>query len=296
MTPHPPAGGPGPGERGPGGPGPGERGPGERGPGGPGPGRPAASTQAPGPRRLAWRAGAVLIAVVAVAAVTAGLSAAAGAGHAGRGGGSRAISVTAGSVATVDLQAVPGQLTITGVRSGRVRLTGELDWTGHAPVVATGSGPGRVLRLTYRCATASPCTANWRLAVPRRTAVVLREPAGHIVVSGLAGPLQITAGSVDVAATGLRCPSLAAVITSGHLGAAFAAAPRRVSITLTSAQATLWLPGSAGYAVTGEVTAGYLDIGVPQAATAAHTVTARVTSGELDLREAGGGQPATAEG
>ncbi len=261
----------------------------------PGPGRPATSTQVPGPRWLAWRAGAVLIAVVAVVAVTAGLSAAAGGGPAGRGGGSRAISVTAGPVATVDLQAVPGQLTITGVPSGRVRLTGELDWTGHAPVVATGFGPARVLRLTYRCAAASPCTANWRLAVPRRTAVVLRVPAGHVVVSGLAGPLQITAGSVDVAATSLRCPSLTAVITSGHLGAAFAAAPRRVSITLTSAQATLWLPGSAAYAVTGEVTTGYLHVGVPQAAAASHTVTARITSGELDLRAAGGGQPATGD-
>jgi hypothetical protein len=53
--------------------------------------------------------------------------------------------------------------------------------------------------------------------VPWRTAVALREPAGQVVISGLTGRLQITASSVDVSATDPRCPSLAAMITSGHL-------------------------------------------------------------------------------
>ncbi len=238
---------------------------------------------APGPRRLAWRPAALLAAVAAFVAVTAALSAAAfgaGPGPAPRAG---PVFVTAGSVATVDLQAVPGQLTIVGAATGRVTLSGPLDWTGHSPVATIGFAAGHTLRLSYRCAAASPCTADWRLTVPWRTAVVLRQPAGHVVISGLAGPLRIIAGSVDVSATGLRCPSLSAAITSGHLGAAFAAAPRQVSVALRAAQATIWLPGGAAYAVRGQVTAGYLHVGIPQLAGAPRTVTARIVSGELDL-------------
>jgi hypothetical protein len=236
----------------------------------------------PGSRRLAWRSATLLAAVVAFVAVTAAVSAAA------RGSPSTApktgtVFVSARSVAAVDLQAVPGQLTIVGAATGRVTLSGPLDWTGHSPVARVQFAAGRTLRLLYRCAAASPCTADWRLVVPWRTAVVLRQPSGHVVISGLAGPLRITAASVDVSATGLRCPSLAAAITSGHLSAAFETAPRQVSVALRSAQATIWLPRGAAYAVSGQVTEGYLDAGIPQAADAPHTVTARVVSGELSL-------------
>jgi hypothetical protein len=164
-----------------------------------------------------------------------------------------------------------------------VALTGQLDWTGHAPAASTRMVNAHLLRLRYRCATASPCTAHWRLVVPRRTAVVLSQPSGHVIVSGLAGPLQITAASVDVSATRLSSPSLQAVITSGHLAATFTAPPKQVSVTLTSAQATLSLPGSVAYAVSDQVTSGYVHVGIPVTADTAHTVTARVLSGELDL-------------
>jgi hypothetical protein len=249
-------------------------------------GDPDHGARARGTQRPAWRSAAFLagaVALVAVMAVAGVAAASARGGSRGAGGGTRAISVTAGSVRTVDLDAVPGQLTIVGVTGGRVTLTGQLDWTGYAPVASTQLVRSHQLRLSYRCARASPCTANWRLAVPWRTAVELRQPAGHVVVSGLAGPLRIIAGSVDVSATGLRSPWLQAAITSGHLNAAFDAPPRQVSVNLTSAQATLLLPGTVGYAVSARVTAGYVHVGIPQAASAAHTVTARIVSGELEL-------------
>jgi hypothetical protein len=230
----------------------------------------------PRPRSMAFLAsGVALVAVTAAAAAAAAASA--------RGGTTRAVFVTAGSVRTVDLEAVPGQLTIVGVAGGRVSLTGQLDWTGHAPVATTELVRAHLLRLSYRCAPASPCTANWRLAVPWRTAIDLRQPAGHVVISGLAGPLRITAESVDVSATGLNSPELQAAITSGHLDAVFETPPTQVSVSLTSAQATLSLPGTAAYAVSTQVIAGYVHVGIPQAANATHAVTARVVSGELEL-------------
>ena len=72
-------------------------------------------------------------------------------------------------------------------------------------------------------------------------------------------------------------------ITSGHLSAAFQTAPRQVSVALRSAQATIWLPRGAAFAVRGQVTEGYLDVGIPRAATAPRAVTARILSGELEL-------------
>jgi hypothetical protein len=119
--------------------------------------------------------------------------------------------------------------------------------------------------------------------VPRHTAVVLSQPSGHVIVSGLAGPLRISAASVDLSATGLSSPSLQAEITSGHLSATFAAAPRQASLTLIASQATLSLPGSVAYAVSDQITSGYVHVGIPVTSGAAHAVTARVLSGELDL-------------
>jgi hypothetical protein len=248
-------------------------------------GDPGPAASEPGARRQPWRSPAIVVGVVALVAVTAAAAASAASAHGSHGtGGTSAVSVTAGAVRTVELQAVPGQLTIVGSATGGVKLTGQLDWTGHAPAATTRLVNGHLLRLLYRCATASPCTANWRLVVPRHTAVVLSQPSGHVVVSGLAGPLRITAASVDVSATRLSSPSLQAIITSGHLNATFDVPPQQVSVTLISAQATLSLPGSVGYAVSDRVTSGYVHVGIPVTGGTEHTVTARVLSGELDLQ------------
>jgi hypothetical protein len=200
------------------------------------------------------------------------------------GGTSHAISILAGPAATVEMRAAPGQVTIVGSATGMVRLTGKLQWTGHAPVTRAGLNRVHgVLRLSYRCAAGSPCTGNYRLVVPWHTAIMLTEPSGHVVISDLAGPLRIIAHHVDISATGLRTPSLRAAITSGHLGATFDAAPRHIALTLVSAQATLRLPASTDYAVGSQVTAGYVHVGIPENASAAHNIEVRIDSGELEL-------------
>ena len=198
---------------------------------------------------------------------------------------SRTISVTAPAVRAIDLSGVPGVLTVVGTSGGRARLSGVLHWTGPAAPRATSrlDHSGRVVHLSYSCAPGSPCTENYRLLVPGRTTTVIRQPSGHVIVSDLAGPLRIRASSVDVSATRLRCAVLTAQITSGHLSARFDVPPRSVSITLTSAQATVWLPSAAGYAVRSQVSSGYVHVGVPRAAGTGRTVTARIDQGELQL-------------
>jgi hypothetical protein len=225
-----------------------------------------------------------MVILAAVAAFLAGAVALDAAFHADGHGqdGMTRVSVSVGTVTEVDLQAVPGQLSVSATRASRTTLTGELDWTRHAPAAAIGRSADR-LSLFYRCAKASPCTANWRLVVPWHAAVVLGVPAGRVIVTGLAGSLRITADSADVSATGLACPVLDAVITSGHLEAAFRAPPRQVGISLTSAQATVLLPASVAYAVSDNVVRGYIRVGIAESGSSARTLTARVVSGELEL-------------
>lgn len=253
-------------------------------PPGPSDGKPAPAV------RRRWHPALVAAVAVAAVAVAAVLVAAARGGSlpasqlGGQGDLSRGLLVSAGPVAAVDLRAGPGQLTVVGSATSRARLTGQLHWTGHRPAVTAALDRSTgVLRLSLRCAAASPCTGTYRLIVPARAAIALRVPAGHVILAGLAGPLQITAQSADVSATGLRCPTMAAVITSGHLDAAFDAPPRQAQVTLTSAQATLRLPGTATYEVSSQVTAGYVHVAIPQARVAASAVTARIDSGELEL-------------
>ena len=224
-----------------------------------------------------------MLAVVAVVVLTIVLAAAAR--DRGQGpGDTRDVSVAADSVRTVDLQGPPGRLNIDAVRTSRVTLSGPVAWTGRSAVIVNGPRlVNGVLHLAYRCAAHSPCTGHLRLVVPLHCGIVLAQPSGHVIVTGLAGPLRITARSVDISAAGLRSPSLVASITSGHLSAWFVSPPDQVSLTLVSAQATLHLPASAAYRVSQQVTSGYVHAGIPQARTANRTITARIDSGELEL-------------
>ena len=203
----------------------------------------------------------------------------------GGGGGSRSVALTSGPVRKVELIGLAGKLTVTGTAGDRAGLAGPVQWNGSAAPQITSRFDRLTgtLKLTSSCAAGSPCTADWRLTVPRRASLVLFQPSGQVTLAGLAGPVRIGAASVDISATGLRSPSLVAYISSGHLAAGFAAPPRRLAVNLTSAQATIHLPDSVRYAVTSNVTSGYLQNGIPTSATAARTISVRIASGEVSL-------------
>jgi hypothetical protein len=265
--------------------GPAAGGPGSGVAGGPGSGVAGSGVAASGEAATSppWRTAAFVVGVVAVAVLTIVLAAAAR----DRGHGpsdTRAISVAADSARTVDLQAPPGQLNIVAAQTSQVTLAGPVHWTGRYAVLVTGPRlADGVLHLAYRCAAHSPCTGRLRLVVPQHCGIVLRQPSGHVIATGLAGPLRISARSADISATALRSPSLATSITSGHLSAWFISPPGRLALTLVSAQATLHLPATVPYRVSQQVTAGYVHVGIPHASNADRTIAARISSGELEL-------------
>jgi hypothetical protein len=282
-------------DRGPGDGGLGDRGLSDRDPaaaamGGPGPaaGLPGLGAAARPGRRRARHIGLLLAAAAACAAVATVLVATEDSGAsgmaAGQAGPTRGVHVTASGVGTIDFRGAPGQLTIVGAQSGQVILTGQLKGYGGAPAVETRfDRAARTLVVSVRCAPGTQCTQNLRLAAPAHTVTAVRQPGGQVVVTGLAGPLRITAVNVNVSASGLRSTDLDAVITSGHLTATFAAPPRRVGITLARAQATIRLPAITAYRVTQEVASGFVKVAVPEAGSATRTVTVRIDSGELAL-------------
>jgi hypothetical protein len=201
----------------------------------------------------------------------------------GQGAATRVVQV-AGHVGSVRLQGVPGQLAVVGTGSGEVTLTGQVHGTHRAPAVVTRLDQAAdVLVVTIECTSASTCTQNLRLAVPAGTSAVVQQSGGQIVVTGVAGPLRITGAHVNISASGLRSPSLTAVITAGHLNAAFSVPPRQVSITLASAQAALRLPGSVSYRVSRRVMSGYIHAAIPQDSSAPRTVNVQLQSSELEL-------------
>jgi hypothetical protein len=270
---------------------PGDDGPGDTGPaaaaGGSGVAAalPGLGAARPG-RRRARRIGLLMAAAACAAAVV--LVAVADPGAlgmpAGHDGTTRAVSVTASGVGTIDFHGVPGQLTIVGASSGQVTLTGQLTGDGSGPAVETRfDHAARTLQVSVRCAAGTHCTQNLWLAAPADAVTAVRQPGGHVVVTGLVGPLRITAANVDVSASGLRSAELDAVITSGHLSATFAVPPRRVGITLAHAQATIRLPAVTAYRVTQEVTSGFVKVAIPEAGSATRTVIVRIDSGELEL-------------
>jgi hypothetical protein len=195
----------------------------------------------------------------------------------------RSVSVTETGAGAVDFDGVGGRLTVaTG--PGPIRLTGTLNWTGPRPRTSvTRDRTGQVLRLAYRCAPASPCTEDYRLTVPAGTALTVRQPSGQITLSGLSGPLMITAASADVVARHLKAADLRAAITGGRFEASFDAPPQSVQIELTRADGTVRVPGTVRYRVTQPTGSGPLDVRVPQSGSAARTISAVARDSQLAL-------------
>jgi hypothetical protein len=212
-------------------------------------------------------AGVVVLALVLAAVVWRTDS---GHGVPGVSGGSRTASYAAAGVTSVDLDGFNGRLTI-GVGDGShiTATAGPAD--GHDVSGLAFRLDASTHVLTLACSSpdtniAIACPASdYSVLVPPHVGVSLHELSGQANLSGLSGPVSITA------------------ITSGTLTATFASAPARVSVSVTSAQATLHLPAAATYDVRQRTVSGDVEVHVPQSAASPHTIEATATSGEVSL-------------
>lgn len=194
----------------------------------------------------------------------------------------------AAGVSTVELDGINGSLTVGVGNSAQISATAQ-PANGH-------SAPALVLKLnaathvlTLICpnsngGSAATCPAStYAVLVPAHVGVTLHEVSGQAVLTGLSGPISITAASADTSAQGLLTTDFSAAITSGTLNASFATAPTHVSVTVISAQASLQFPASASYDVRQKSVSADIQVNIPQSSTSVHTVQVSATSGEINL-------------
>ena len=214
----------------------------------------------------------------------------------GPGSGAATTSFASHGVAMVELDGFNGKLTI-GLGSGpRVTVTSSgaaanaaspffrLNAATHTLVLACADRHGVGAGAGAASAAVVACPAlDYGISVPAGMGVKLDELSGQASLIGLSGPVSITATSADTTARDLHTAEFTAAITSGTLDAGFATAPTHVAVSVTSAHATLRLPGTVRYDVARQAVSADIEVGVPQADTSPYEVQAVATSGEISL-------------
>jgi hypothetical protein len=186
-------------------------------------------------------------------------------------------SIPAAGVDTVDVDGITGQVDIIATSASAVGDAGS-----SRALLYRFDASTHVLYLS--CSDTAGCPAAlYTLTIPEHMGLTLREVSGHSVLTGISGPVDITASCVDATATELDVPSFTAAITSGHLDASFSGVPPDVRLTVVSAQATLHLPGSSQYAVSQHTVSGDADVSVPQDSNSPDTVDLSITSGQVTV-------------
>jgi DUF4097 and DUF4098 domain-containing protein YvlB len=138
--------------------------------------------------------------------------------------------------------------------------------------------------LTLGCSAPAACpTTTYTVLVPAHMGVTLHEVSGQATLTNLSGPVSITASSADTTAQDLRTTDFTAAIISGTLNASFATPPTHVSVSVTSAQASLLFPATAKYDVQQQTVSADVQVAIPQSSTSTHTVQVSATSGEINL-------------
>jgi hypothetical protein len=195
----------------------------------------------------------------------------------------------ADGVKTVELDGFNGKVTIGADGSAQIAATAQpvngdvapglefhLDSSTHVLTLAcydqqTGKGP-----------IACPAT-EYKVSIPAGIGVTLHLLNGQASLTALSGPVSITAASAYVDAEGLKTSDFNAAIANGTLNATLVTAPANVEVSVTSAQATLHLPGTVDYNVQQQTTSAYVQVGIPQSAQSTHNVLAKADSGEISL-------------
>jgi hypothetical protein len=257
---------------------------------------PTAPAAAPPGTSAAWRRtppiGPRYTPLIIALAVVLVLVVAAGIWHAVAHRGTAVVGAPQGSVNTTYATVGVESLDLEGFNGSLNIGVGPADQIGFTAAPADGrSAPNPVFRLntsthvlTLTCEGYASCPAtDYGIVVPEHVGVTLHELSGQATLTGLSGPVAISASSADTTVDGLRTADFTAAITSGTLTATFAEAPAQVSVSVTSAQASLHLPGTTDYNVVQQAVSGSIQDTLAQSATATHNVRATATSGEINL-------------
>ena len=194
-----------------------------------------------------------------------------------------------------------GGLTVRPGPAGQVSEQRVLTWTARQPTVTESFARG-TLTITSHCPAGQPaCGTDVTLSVPPGVAVQAQLGSGDAVVSGLRGPVSLTAGSGDLRVSQLSGPlqlrsdsgdivgeALAAMQvdardTAGDVSLAFTSVPARVSGTSDAGDVSIDVPRAGGYQVRAATSAGDRAVSIQQDPASPHAIIATSHAGDVTV-------------
>jgi hypothetical protein len=218
---------------------------------------------------------------------------------------------SASQVTAIEVSAPGASVTVRPVTAGRVTLASSESWLLTRPFVRPVRH-GKTLTVSVGCPQLNPfedCGVGLTIGVPASMRVQADVGAGSLSVSGLSGPLRVSAttgsitlthdtGPVQVQATagsisafGLTSPRVSAAVRAGSLRLQFATAPQSLALAVGSGSGRVALPHGSSYRITSHGP-GVLHVASGLAAPGSERLlTARVGGGMITLAYPAGTTP-----
>jgi DUF4097 and DUF4098 domain-containing protein YvlB len=187
----------------------------------------------------------------------------------------------------VVVRADTGHVNLSGSEGARVRVREKLRWIWRKPRVSTRVA-GATLMVSAECpgsSTLNRCKADLDLAIPFDADVVVRGDSGDISAERLAGHLELTTDSGDVAGRDLNPTTLKATTDAGNVDLEFATQPVSIRANSDSGDVAVTVPAGGEYRVDATTDAGDVTVeGILRNDHAGRSITATADAGDVTVR------------
>ena len=151
---------------------------------------------------------------------------------------------------------------ITETDGSAIRVVETLQWRDEQARRPSTRSTATPSFIRYDCAQSwGNCSVNYKIEIPKGLQVDADAGSGDITLRSLTGPLNLTAGSGDVDASGLAGKKVVAEAGSGNIELKYTTAPDSAELEAGSGDVTLHVPGGA-YDVKTDVGSGEENVAV----------------------------------
>jgi DUF4097 and DUF4098 domain-containing protein YvlB len=190
-------------------------------------------------------------------------------------------------VERVIVMADTGHVNLTGSESSRVTVRQKLRWIWRKPRVSTHLA-GATLTVSAECPGSSSlnrCKADLDLAIPFDADVVVRGDSGDISAERLAGHLELTTSSGNVAGRDLNPTVAKATTDAGNVDLEFSTQPVSVHANSDSGDVTVTVPAGGEYHVDATTNGGDVKVeGILRNDHAGRSITATADAGDVTVQ------------
>jgi hypothetical protein len=180
-----------------------------------------------------------------------------------------------------------GHVNLCGSEGRRVVVAQKLRWIWRKPRVSTRVA-GTTVTVSAECPGSSSlnrCKADLDLAIPFDADVVVRGDSGDISAERLAGHLELTTDSGDVAGRDLNPTVARARTNAGNVDLEFATQPVTVQADSDSGDVTVVVPAGGEYRVDATTKGGDVQVeGILRNDHAGRSITATADAGDVTVR------------